>query len=132
MSWAGVGVLFGFAALAMMSIGIFVLPIAIVAAIAAFHRLRAWPEIIGICAGPAFVLLWLAWRAWPMTRCVSHHDPDAVLSDSNSSVIQAGAELTFTGSLSCTSLNASALLFAGSVLVLAAPIAYRAWISRKY
>ncbi len=131
MSWAGVGVLWGFTALAMMSIGILVLPVAIVVTIAASRRLRAWPEILGLCAGPVFVLQWLAWRAWSLPACDSHRHSGAVFSSAGRfSITQPGVELTFTGTFSCTSMNAAALLLAGSVLALAALIAYRACISK--
>src|SRR3712207_3603718 len=67
--WAVVGMLYGFAGLAMLSIGIFVLPIAVIATIAAARAVRVWPEVLGIMQGPAAACLFLAARNYGAARC---------------------------------------------------------------
>jgi hypothetical protein len=67
--WALVGVFWGFTALAMMSIGIFCLPVAIVASVLVARRFGIWPDILGLASAPAFVMGFLAWRFWSNARC---------------------------------------------------------------
>ncbi|MGH9227041.1 MAG: hypothetical protein ACRD2W_25425 [Acidimicrobiales bacterium] len=50
-AWAGAGALCGFAGVSLASVGLLILPLAVVALIAAGRRARPWPEVAGFLPG---------------------------------------------------------------------------------
>jgi hypothetical protein len=122
--WALVGVLYAFACLAMMSIGVFILVIAIITTIVATRTLRVWPEIIGLALGAPALLSWVAFRALGLPLC----GPVAVGSGS----VQLGT-FSETVQLGCTELNAQSLMWTAAAVATAAVVAYIAarhrWLS---
>ena len=62
--WGWVGFLFAFTAIAILSIGIFILPFAIVSAVLVARSTRLRPESLGLAAGIGLVAVYLAvWAA---------------------------------------------------------------------
>lgn len=55
--WTVVGALYGLAILGFMSVGIFILAVAIVITVIAVRSLEVWPAILGIALGPAAALV---------------------------------------------------------------------------
>jgi hypothetical protein len=128
--WGLVGVLYAFACLAMMSIGVFILLIAILATIAAARSLNAWPDIIGLAPGAATVFAWIGFRTWPLPDCGPGEQPGIALSASAASSFQSGRFTRTERIAECASLDAALLTCTAIVLLAAALIAY-AVISRR-
>lgn len=132
MLWALVGVLYAFACLAMMSIGMFILVVAIASTIAAACTLRVWPEIIGLAIGPAAAFLWMAFRTWSMPLCgPGERIGTVVAAASGSWSLRAGAFKESVHIRGCTELNSQVLLVTGVVLIIAAVAAYVAVLRRR-
>jgi hypothetical protein len=123
--WALVGGLYALACLAMMSIGVFILFIAIVTTIVATRTLRVWPEIIGLAVGAPATLAWVAARAWGLPQCGPGQRQNVVASASGWSQASSGT-FTETVRLGCTEFNVSALLWSAVLLAAVAIIAYAA------
>jgi hypothetical protein len=63
-AWGAAGFLFGFAGIAILSIGMFVLPLAMALTFVVYKQARGWPEGLGFLAGLALPLVYLlAWMA---------------------------------------------------------------------
>ena len=128
--WALVGVLYAFACLGMMSIGVFILFVAIGATIAAARTLKAWPEIFGLAAGPALLLGWIAFRAWPLPTCGPGQRDGTIASEAASYSYQTGSFTETVRIMGCTSVNAP-LLMGTALVVLAAAVTAYAVISAR-
>jgi hypothetical protein len=129
-SWSLVGVIYALACLAMMSIGIFILLVAILATMAAARNLKVWPEIFGLAAGPATVCACVGFRAWSLSACGAGEQPGVVVSASGSVSLPSGTLMQTERIAECTSVNAPLLTCIALALVAAALIAY-AVISRR-
>jgi hypothetical protein len=127
--WALVGVLYAFACLAMMSIGVFILVIAIITTIVATRTLRVWPEIIGLALGAPALLSWVAFRSLGLPLCGPGERP-GLSSAVGSGSIRDGT-FTATVQLGCTELNAQSLMWTSVVIAAAAIGAYIAARRRK-
>jgi hypothetical protein len=123
--WALVGGLYALACLAMMSIGVFILFIAIVTTIVATRTLRVWPEIIGLAVGAPATLAWVAARAWGLPQCGPGQRQSVLASASGWSQASSGT-FTETVQLGCTEFNVSALLWSAVLLAAVAISAYAA------
>ena len=122
--WALLGAFYGFVYLAMMSIGIFILPIAIVATIIAARKLRLWPEILGMVIAPAAVMLRLASMNWGFPRCAPGESSHMSLSSSGSGSVTDGTYSEVTRFEGCVGLNAPLLLWISIALIAAALTIY--------
>lgn len=129
--WALVGVLYAFACLAMMSIGVFILVIAIITTIVATRTLRVWPEIIGLALGAPAFLSWVAFRALGLPLCGPGERPGVSIAAGSGSV-RLGT-FSETVQLGCTELNAQSLMWTAAAVATAAVVAYIAarhrWLS---
>jgi hypothetical protein len=124
--WALVGVFWGFTALAMMSIGIFMLPVAIGATVLAAWRVAIWPEILGLASAPAFAMGFLAWRFWSNPKCGAGDSEVAMSAASGTYSLQPGSlqmseAVRFTA---CTDLDVKMLALGALACITAAVIAY--------
>ena len=128
MLWALVGVLYGIAYLGMMTIGIFILIVAVVTTIVAFRNLRAWPEVLGITAGPAVMMMRLASLNWNLRTCASGEQAHVVASASASYSMQSGSIVQLGQAsrqiLGCTSLDAHMLMYSGVGIAVCTLLAY--------
>lgn len=129
--WALVGILYAFACLAMMSIGIFMLFVAILTTIVAARNLRVWPEILGLAAGPATVCAWVGFRAWSLSVCGPGEQPGVVVSASGSMSFPSGTLIQSGRIAECTSLNAPLLTCMALSLLAATVVAYAVLSRRK-
>ena len=127
--WALVGGLYALACLAMMSIGLFILVVAIVTTIVAARTLRVWPEIIGLALGAPAFMMWIAFRAWDLPRCGPGEQPGVSIAAGSGSV-RLGT-FTETVRFGCTELNTQVLKWTASALATAAVVAYIAARYRK-
>jgi hypothetical protein len=122
--WGLVGGLYALACLAMMSIGIYILVIAIVTTIVATRTLRVWPEILGLGVGAPAAIMWIAVRAWDLPRCgPGERDGVAAVSASGSWSVQTGA-YSETGRVGCTELEVRFLIWTAIALAAATLVAY--------
>jgi hypothetical protein len=127
--WALVGGLYALACLAMMSIGVFILVIAIVTTIVATRTLRVWPEIIGLALGAPAFLSWVAFRALGLPQCGPGERP-GISMVAGSGNVRLGT-YTETVQLGCTELNAQSLVWTAAAISIAAVVAYIAARHRK-
>jgi hypothetical protein len=67
--WAVVGVLMSLSLAGAASIGLFVAPFAVLAAVLVARRNDAWPAQVGLAAGLAVLLLWIASVNLDYTPC---------------------------------------------------------------
>jgi hypothetical protein len=124
--WALVGVLWGFTALAMMSIGIFLLPVAIGATVLVARRVATWPDILGLASAPAFAMGFLAWRFWSSAKCGAGDSAIAMSAGSGTYSLQSGSlrmseTIRFTA---CTDLDVNMLALGAGACIAAAVVAY--------
>ena len=119
-----VGGLYALAFLGMMSIGIYILVIAIVTTILVARRSRVWPEIIGLATSPAAAMLWIAFRAWALPQCGPGERDNLTMSASGSGSLQSGTYSETVHFAGCTSLDAGVLMWSGILLVSATLVAY--------
>lgn len=122
--WALVSVLCGFTFLAMMSIGILILPIAITALVIAFRRLRLWPEILGFVLGPAAAMMFLAMRNWGLRRCNAGELPHVQASSSGTVSIVTGESSQTIRFAGCIDMDVHLLMWGGAALGIAALVAF--------
>jgi hypothetical protein len=126
--WGLVGGLYALACLAMMSIGIYILLIAIVTTIVATRTLKVWPEILGLAVGAPAAILWIAVRAWDLPRCgPGERDGVAISAVSGSWSVETGAyseTYSETGRIGCTELEVRFLVWTASALAAATLVAY--------
>lgn len=122
--WALLGVVYALGGLAMMSIGIFIVVLAVVLTIVATRTLRVWPDIIGLAMGPSAAMLWIAGRASHLPRC-GPGEQQAVFSASASGSFDVERG-TFTGvaQFGCTALDAQLLATLSIAVAGATLIAY--------
>jgi len=121
--WALVGGLYALAYLGMMSIGIFILIIAIGATLVAARALRGWPECLGLALGPPAAMMWMAARIWSLPRCAPG-EGDLVSAGASGSLFVQSGTYTETVRLGCTEWDASALMWSGMALVAVTIVAY--------
>lgn len=121
--WALVGGLYALAYLAMMSIGIFILVVAIIATIIAARTLRAWPELLGLAVGPPAAMMWMAARVWNLPRCGPGEGELVSASASGSLSVQSGT-YSQTVHLGCTQWDVSFLMWGAVALGTATVVAY--------
>jgi len=107
--WAVVGSLFGFALVALASIGLFILVLAIAAAalVATGERVRVWPEITGVLAGLGAFPLVVGLLNVGSTPCPS-----------------SGSAASGAASVSCGGFDPVPWLAAGTALIAAGLAAY--------
>jgi hypothetical protein len=110
--WVVTGALLAASILAMFSFGLALLPIAILAGIAA-ARLRFWPDVLGAGLGVASAVLWLAIVNFGVPRC----EPIGWLS---SGVLNGTGNVTQR----CTTMNHQLWWVSGLALMLASIAAY--------
>jgi hypothetical protein len=122
--WALVGALYGLTYLAMMSIGIVILPLAVIATVAAARRLRVWPELLGIALAPAVVMMRLASLNWGIPRCGPGEQPHMEVSGSGSGSVTTGAYTETMRIDGCVDINVPFLLYGAIALLIAALVAY--------
>jgi hypothetical protein len=122
--WGLVGGIYGIAYLGMMSIGIYILIVAIVTTIVATRQLRVWPEILGLAAGPAVVMMRVAQLSWHVPRCGPGEQPHFATSASGVGNAATGAYSETVHFSGCTDLAAGPLLWSAITLSAAALIAY--------
>jgi hypothetical protein len=122
--WALVGVIYAFASLAMMSIGVFILIIAVLTTIAAARNLNVWPSILGLAASPAAMLAWIGLRTWSLSPCGPNERPGATFSASASDLLEPGTFVQTAQMAECTSVDAQLLVGMAFALLVAALIAY--------
>ncbi len=67
--WAVAGALLSFAVLAIMSIGLYLLPVAIIVTVLIARRASAWPETLGVLEGAAATALWVAFISAGVPLC---------------------------------------------------------------
>jgi hypothetical protein len=121
--WGLVGGLYALACLAMMSIGIYILPIAIVTTIVATRTLRVWPEILGLAVGAPAAIMWIAVRAWDLPRCGPGERDGVTVSASGSWSVQTGA-YSEAMRIGCTELEVRFLIWTAIALAAATLVAY--------
>jgi hypothetical protein len=117
--WTLTGALLAASILAVLSSGLVLLPLAIVAGIVA-ARLRFWPDVLGAALGVGCAVLWPVIVNWGTPRC----EPIASLS---SGVLNGPGQMTQR----CTTMNQQLWLVSGLALMLASIAAYRVTISRS-
>ncbi len=110
--WALVGALFSLSVLGAASIGLFVLPVAVVALVLACVFVRAWPEITGLLEGAAALSLFVGMANLHATPCPS----------SGSGAVHIGRP--GEGTFSCGGLDPMPWLLVGTVLAGAGLISY--------
>jgi hypothetical protein len=123
--WALVGVLWGFTALAMMSIGIFLVPVAVGATVLVARRASIWPDILGLASAPAFAMGFLAWRFWSSAKCDAGDGAAAMSAASGTYSLQSGSlraseTIHFTA---CTNLDVNMLALGAGACVITAIVA---------
>jgi hypothetical protein len=126
LAWALVGMLWGFTALAMMSIGIFILPIAIAATVLVARRFAIWPDILGLASAPAFAMGFLAWRFWSNAKCEANDSAVSMSGSSGTFSLQSGSlsvseTIRFTA---CTTLDVNTLALGSCACIITAIVAY--------
>jgi len=124
--WALVGMFWGFTALAMMSIGIFLLPVAVGATVLVARRVAIWPDILGLASAPAFAMGFLAWRFWSNAKCGVSDSAIAISAGSGTYSLQSGSlrvseTMRFTA---CTNLDVSMLALGACACVTIAVVVY--------
>jgi hypothetical protein len=124
--WAFVGALYGVTYLGMMSIGILILPIAIIATIVTARRVRVWPEILGIVFAPAVVMVRLALGSWGIRSCEAGEQSHMTVSASGSGSAASGTYVETMHFDGCTSMNVELLFYGGIAVVVAALAVYLA------
>lgn len=107
-AWALVGSLLGFSVLSAASIGLFVLPVALLALTVTVRTARVWPEIAGMLEGLASVSLFVGLVNLDSTPCPS---------SGSGHVHIGGGPGTGTTSFSCGGLDPAPWLLMGLVLV---------------
>jgi hypothetical protein len=124
--WALVGVFWGFTALAMMSIGIFLLPVAIVATVLVARRVAIWPDILGLASAPAFAMGFLAWRFWSNAKCGAGDSVIAMSASSGTYSLRSGSLRVSETMLStaCTNLDVNILALGACACITIALVAY--------
>ena len=124
--WALVGVFWGFTALAMMSIGIFLLPLDIGATVLVARRFAIWPDSLGLASAPAFAMGFLAWRFWSNATCAAGDSTMAMSAGSGTYSLQSGSlraseTMRFTA---CTNLDVNMLALGACACIATAVVAY--------
>jgi len=112
--WVLTGALLGASILAVLSFGLVLLPLAILAGIVA-ARSRFWPDVLGAGLGVACAVLWPAIVNWGAPRC----EPIASLS---SGVLNGPRQM----SEFCTTINYEVWFVSGLALMVASIAAHRA------
>lgn len=114
-AWAFVGALLSFSVLAAASIGLFVLPAALLALAVTSWTVRVWPEIVGTLEGVAAPILVVGLANLGSTPCPS---------SGSGHVHPGGGPGTGTTSFSCGGLDPSPWLLAGVGMAAAGFAAY--------
>jgi hypothetical protein len=122
--WALIGVMYALACLAMTSVGMGILLIAVATTIAAGRNLEVWPDITGLVAGPALVLAWVGVRSWSLPICGPGEAAGIALSASVSSSIEVRSVLATERIAECTAIHASPLLCTALVLFCSSLMGY--------
>ena len=117
--WALVGCLYGLVYLGILSIGMFILPIAIVATIAAARRCKVWPEILGMMLGPAAAMMRLGALNSGFRACAPGEQPYAQASASGSGSATTGTYAQIQHLEGCVTWNAQLLMWSGVALAVA-------------
>jgi hypothetical protein len=110
-AWAGAGALFAFSIVAAASIGLFVLPLALLSLWAILRHARSWPTAFGVVTGAGLVCL----LVWALNR---DYRP---CPESGELTVPPGAT-----SVECGGFDALPFLVAGIVLTLAGPALFAA------
>lgn len=118
--WALVGGLYALVYLGILSIGILVLPIAIIATIAAARRCSVWPEILGVAIGPALVMMRLGSMNSALRRCDPGEAPYVHSSASGSGSVATGTYTEIRHVEGCVAIDAQLLMWSGVALAVAA------------
>lgn len=111
-AWGLVGALFSFSVLGAASIGLFVLPTALVALAVVGMRVRVWPEVAGALEGAAVLSLFVGGANFNSTPCPS----------SGSGVVDVGGPTS--GTFSCGGFDPLPWLLVGLALAGAGLVAY--------
>ncbi len=104
-AWAVVGVLGASGVLSAMTVGLFILPLAGIAAWFVGKRARTWPELLGLTLGAGLLCFGIAYGAHRLPDCNAPRPPPRPL--------QVGESETF----SCDDADGLPWLVAGSVLL---------------
>ena len=122
--WALVGGLYGLVYLSLLGIGIFVLPVAIVATVAAARRCNVWPEILGVTLGPALALMRLGALNSGFRHCAPGEQPHVQASASGSGSAATGIHTEIRHLEGCVTVDAQLLTWSGIALAVAALVVY--------
>ena len=124
--WTLVGIFWGFTALAMMSVGVFLLPVAIGATVIVARRVAIWPNILGLASAPAFAMGFLAWRFWSDAKCGAGESATAISAGSGTYSLQSGSlRVSETMRLTaCTDLDVNMLALGACACVTIGVVAY--------
>ncbi len=107
--WAVAGALLSFAVLAIMSIGLYLLPVAIIVTVLIARRASAWPETLGVLEGAAATALWVAFISAGVPLCSKEGQMSMVV------VAPRSGETIRTG---CTTSDYRQWMWAGATLAL--------------
>ena len=122
--WALVGCLYALVYLGILSIGIFVLPVAIVATIAVARRCAVWPEILGMAIGPALAMMRLGSMNSRFRSCAPGEQSHARAGASGSGSAVTGIYSETAHLEGCVTGNAQLLMWSGVALAVAALAIY--------
>lgn len=117
--WSVVGALYGLAVLSLMSIGIFILAVAIVITVIAVRRLEVWPAILGVALGPAAALVRLGSSNLGLRRCGPGEQAHMLASGSGSGSALTGSFTAVTRVEGCIETNLQVLMWSGVALAVA-------------
>ena len=117
--WALVGVLYGLTYLGVLSIGLFVLPIAIIVTLVAARRVGIWPEILGVVLGPAAALIRLASLNWGIPQCAPAEQPHMETSVAGTGSLASGTYSQTVRFEGCDTLDAGLLMWSAVALATA-------------
>lgn len=103
----------------MLSIGVLILPIGIIALVIIARRTALWPEVLGISQGIGAALLRIGSMHYGIPQCKGGDASPGIESYSGYSAISPGETIQFTGRLeSCVSIDYRMWLISGAAIIL--------------
>lgn len=116
--WALVGGLFALSWLAVLSIGVLILPIGIIALVIVARRTAFWPEVLGISQGIGAALLRIGSMHYGIPQCKGGDASQGIESSSGYRAISPGETIQFSGRLeSCVSIDYRMWLISGAAII---------------